>query len=64
MVLYRFYHEDGEFILDIEASPELVERLLEEYKSIEPYYDDFGFLEFLIARGIKATYPRIYEIPF
>ncbi|MCD6340883.1 MAG: hypothetical protein J7L51_02910 [Desulfurococcales archaeon] len=55
--IYEFYwghHDDERFLMEVEAEPEEVERLLEEYRASDEEYDDEGWLEFLRGRGIRA----------
>jgi len=54
---YCFYDNYGvEFFMRIKAPPEKVEELLEEYRSKNEDYNDWGFLEFLRERGIEAEF--------
>ena len=52
-ILYNFYYEGGRmgFLMRVNAQRDKVERLLEEYRKTDEYYDDVGFKEFLIERG-------------
>jgi len=54
-MIYEFYYCDASFLMEIEADREAVERLLNEYRESDPEgYSDYGWLEFLEKRGIKA----------
>ena len=54
MPIYEFYWEDGSFLLEIDADPKTVEKLLDEYKKLDEDYDDLGWIEFLEEKGIKV----------
>jgi len=57
--IYLFYWSDGEFIAEIDADPDKVKELLDEYRESDPDgYNNLEFMEFLEERGIKA---RIIE---
>jgi hypothetical protein len=45
--------------MEIEADKETVEKLLDEYRNSDKDYCDFGFLEFLNNKGIKAEFIEI-----
>ena len=57
MPVYEFFWEER-VLVEIEAGKELVEKLLNEYKSSNEYYNIEGFVGLLNKKGIKA---RILE---
>ena len=56
MPLYNFYWDNGRegFVAEINAKPEIVKKLLEEYRNRNEDYNNVGFIEFLQRNGVKA----------
>lgn len=59
MKLYEFYHDDGKggFVLEINADRETVEKLLNEYRGLDPDgYNERGFIDFLKEKGYEVEH--------
>jgi hypothetical protein len=57
MAIYRFWYENGEFLMEIEAKTRIVKKLLNEYRKSNPEeYNDEEWLKFLRKKGIKAKF--------
>jgi len=60
MPIYEFYWDGGDesVLVEIEAEKKQVEKLLDEYRNSDEYYNIEDFMDFLSEKGIKA---RILE---
>jgi len=59
--IIRFWWTEGDFLLEIEGervTKEVIEKLLDEYREEDEYYDDYGWAEYLEKKGYKV---RIIE---
>jgi len=59
MKLYDFYYDDGKtgFVLKINAERETVEKLLDEYRGLDPDgYNLDDFMDFLKEKGYEVKY--------
>ncbi len=56
MQIYKFHWDEDSFLMEIDADETTVIKLLEEYKSEDEFYCDYGWAEFLKKRGIKARF--------
>jgi len=57
MPVYEFYwgHDvDEQFLMEIDADEDTVKKLLDEYRSSDEEYNNFGWCDFLRRKGIKA----------
>ena len=56
-MIVKFWWEDGEFLAEIEGkglTKEKIEKLLDEYRKEDEYYDNWGWLEFLQKKGYRV----------
>ncbi len=56
MPVYKFYWEEGSFLMEIDADESTVTKLLDEYRGEDEYYCDRGWYEFLKRKGVKARF--------
>jgi len=53
-IIIRFYDvEETYALIETKEDPKKIEKLLNEYREIDEYYDIDGFLEWLKSEGIK-----------
>jgi hypothetical protein len=66
MPTYCFWWDNGEeqFLMEIDADPKTVKKLLHQYRKEDENYDDLGWLDFLNKKGIKAEIVDPIEIYF
>jgi len=61
--IYNFYWDNGRegFLLETDAPREVVEKLLDEYRKIDEFYDNEGFRDLLEERGYVAVIITSYS---